>query len=104
MTTLTHMTTPHRPRAAAGRMTGERGAALVVALMAMLLLSALGLSLILTTNTEAMIAGNFRSSSEALYAADPAIDPTIQDVLTVPDWNTMLTGATRSSFTDGAPN
>jgi len=85
-----------------GRFASERGAALVIALMAMLLLSALGLSLILTTNTEAMIAGNFRGSSEALYAADAAIERTIQDILTVPDWNTMLTGTTKSAFIDGA--
>lgn len=82
----------------------EHGAALVVALMATLLLSALGLALVMTTTTESMIAGNYTSSQEALYAADAAIERTILDVLTVPDWNSMLTGATRSAFVDGAPN
>jgi hypothetical protein len=82
----------------------ERGAALVVALMATLLLSALGLALVMTTTTESMITGNFTGSQEALYAADAAIERTIQDVLTVPDWNSMLTGAARSAFVDGAPN
>jgi Tfp pilus assembly protein PilX len=80
----------------------ERGAALVVALMATMLLSALGLALILTTTTETKITGNYTHSQEAMYAADAAIERTVQDVLTVPDWNDMLSGAQRSSFVDGA--
>lgn len=83
------------------RLRDERGAALVVALMAMLLLSALGLALVLTTNTETMIAGNFRGAEEALYAADAGIERTMQDVLTVPDWNNILNGSTKSAFIDG---
>ena len=81
---------------------GERGAALVVALMATMLLSALGLALILTTTTETKITGNYTYAQEALYAADAAIERTVQDVLTVPDWNDMLSGAQRSAFVDGA--
>ena len=84
--------------------TGERGAALVVALMATMLLSALGLALILTTTTETKITGNYVHAQEALYAADAAIERTVQDVLTVPDWNNMLSGANRSAFVDGAAN
>ena len=42
----------------------ERGAALVVALMATMLLSALGLALILTTTTETKITGNYTYSQE----------------------------------------
>jgi hypothetical protein len=83
---------------------GERGAALVVALMGTMLLSALGLALILTTTTETKITGNYTYAQEALYAADGAIERTMQDVLTVPDWNDMLSGAQRSAFVDGAPS
>jgi PilX N-terminal len=82
----------------------ERGAALVVALMATMLLSALGLALILTTTTETKIAGNYTYAQEAMYAADAAIERTVQDVLTIPDWNDMLSGAQRSAFVDGAPS
>ena len=82
------------------RLRDERGAALVVALMAMLLLTALGLALVLTTNTETMISGNFRGAEEALYAADAGIERTMQDVLTVPDWNNILNGSTKSAFID----
>jgi hypothetical protein len=72
--------------------------------MAMLLLSALGIALIMTTTTEGMIVSNYTSSQEALYAADAAIERTMQDVLTVPDWNNMLAGNQRSAFVDGSPS
>ena len=70
--------------------------------MATMLLSALGLALILTTTTETKITGNYTYAQEAMYAADAAIERTVQDVLTVPDWNDMLSGAQRSAFVDGA--
>jgi hypothetical protein len=79
----------------------ERGAALVTALMAMLLLSALGLALVLSTSTETMIAGNFRDGQEALYAADAGVERVMDDLLTVPDWNNILNGTIRSAFVDG---
>ncbi len=85
----------------ARRWASQRGAALVTALMAMLLLTALGLALVLTTTTETMIAGNYRNSQEALYAADAGLERSMQDLLTVPDWNTILAGGTTSAFIDG---
>lgn len=82
----------------------ERGAALITALMAMLLLTALGLALVLSTSTETMITGNFRNGQEALYAADAGVERVMDDLLTVPDWNNILSGAIRSAFVDGAPS
>ncbi|MBI3262489.1 MAG: hypothetical protein HYZ58_04985 [Acidobacteria bacterium] len=82
---------------------GERGVALVIALMAMLLLSALGLTLVMATSTETMIAANYRGGTEGLYAADAAVERAMQDLLTIQDWNRVLTGATASAFIDGAP-
>jgi hypothetical protein len=72
---------------------GEQGIALIVALMAMLLLTALGMALMLTTTTETMITGNYRDGVEAMYAADAGIERTMQDLLTVPDWNNVLSSA-----------
>ena len=84
-------------------MRDERGMALIVALLSMLLLSALGVGLMMTTMSETMIATNFRDGGEALYAADAGIERVMQDLLTVPDWDALLTEVnTRSSFTDGA--
>jgi Tfp pilus assembly protein PilX len=73
--------------------------------MAMLLLTALGMALVLTTTTETMITGNYRDGVEAMYAADAGIERTMQDLLTVPDWNNVLassdgfTSNVTSSFT-----
>jgi hypothetical protein len=85
------------------RLDDERGVALIVALMAMLLLTALGLALTLTTMTETKISGNYAKGAETLYAADAALERVMQDLLTVPDWNKILDGTERSSFVDGLP-
>jgi hypothetical protein len=81
----------------------EQGIALIVALLSMLLLTALGMALSLTTTTERRISGNYRDGVETLYAADAAVERVMQDVLTVPDWNRIVDGTVTSSFVDGAP-
>lgn len=81
----------------------EHGIAMIIAMMAMLLMTALGIALVLTTSSETMIAGNFTNGSEALYAADAAVERSMEDILTVPDWNKLLDGSTQSAFVDGAP-
>ena len=81
----------------------DDGMALVIALMTLLLLSALGAALVMTTSTETLIAGNFRNANEGLYAADAALERAMDDLLTVPDWNQLLGGAVQSAFIDGAP-
>src|SRR4051812_5543965 len=83
---------------------GQDGVALVVAMMALLLMSALGVALILTTSSDTMIASNYRNSAEALYAADAVVERAMDDLLTVSDWNGLLSGSVQSAFVDGAPN
>ncbi len=82
----------------------ERGIAMIIALMSTLLLTALGLGLVMTTMTETMITSNYRDGGEAMYAADAGIERVMQDLLTVPDWNRILSGAVQSSFIDGPPS
>ncbi len=82
---------------------GESGIALIISLMAMLFMMALGTALMLSTTTETRITSNFRSSSEALYAADAGLERSVDDLLTIPDWNSMLNGTATSAFIDGAP-
>ena len=77
---------------------------MVVAMMAMLLMTALGVALVLTTSSETIIAGNYRNSGEAMYAADAVLERAIDDLLTVPDWNPLLSGSVQSAFIDGAPS
>jgi hypothetical protein len=77
--------------------------ALIVALMSVMLLTALGLAVVMTTMSETMITTNYRESAESVYAADAGIERVMQDVLTVSDWNRLLQGGVHSSFVDGAP-
>ncbi len=85
------------------RRCSERGSALVVALLSLLLLTALGLALALTTASETYIASHYRNGQQALDAADAVVERTMQDLLTIPDWNRVLAGQEQSSFIDGAP-
>jgi hypothetical protein len=84
------------------RASGEQGTALIVALMSMLLLTALGAAVVMVGNTESMISSNYKNNTEALYAADAAIERVVQDLLLVPRWDDILSGVTKSSFTDGS--
>jgi Tfp pilus assembly protein PilX len=84
------------------RARSETGTALIMALMSMMLLTALGAAVIVVTNTETRIADNYRNSQEALYAADAAAERVVQDLLMIPRWNDILTGAAKSAFVDGA--
>jgi len=76
---------------------------MIIALMAMTLMIALGTALIITTTTESRIVANFRNNSESLYAADAAIERSLDDMLTIPDWNNLLNGTAKSALVDGAP-
>jgi hypothetical protein len=84
------------------RLGNEQGTALVIALMSMMLLTALGAAVVMVTNTETMIANNHRNSQEAVYAADAVVERVVQDLLMVPRWNDVLAGTVQSSFIDGA--
>src|SRR4026207_2441597 len=83
------------------RLAEQRGTALIIALMAMMLLTALGAAVVMVSNTETHIAGNYRNSQEALYAADAAAQRVAQDALLIPRWNDILSGAAQSGFVDG---
>jgi hypothetical protein len=82
----------------------DRGSALVIALIATVLLSALGVGLVMLSNTEGGIASNYRRGSEMLYAADAAVERVVQDLLLVPRWNDILGGTVQSGFVDGSTN
>ena len=84
------------------RLAGQDGTALVIALMATMLLSALGAAVIMVTNTETMISANYKNSQEALYAADAAVERVVQDLLMVPRWNDILADTAKSAFVDGS--
>jgi hypothetical protein len=81
----------------------DRGTILVVVLLSMTVLAALGIALSLTTSTETVIAANYGWSAETFYAADAAVEQTIQELSIVADWTEVLSGRATSAFIDGAP-
>lgn len=76
---------------------------IVLALMAMLLLTTLSLPLVLITSTEVRIAAHYANGQEAMYAAEAALERALGELLAVSDWDSVLAGPVTSSFTDGAP-
>jgi len=78
----------------------DSGAALIVALLLTALMAALGVGLVELANTERSIAANFRTSQQARYAADAAVERSLVDLRPLTDWNGVLAGSTVSSFRD----
>lgn len=83
------------------RLGNEDGTALIIALMAMMLLTALAAAVVMVSSTETKIASNYSNGQEAIYAADAAVERVVQDLLMVPRWNDILTGTSQSAFKDG---
>lgn len=92
---------------------GMRGAALVLALVMLVILSLMGITAVLTSGTGIFIAGNQRVGNQTFYCADAGLDRVIADHLyelastsSSPDWSnsSLLTPTGSVSFTTtGAP-
>ena len=82
-------------------MPNERGVALVITLLAMLLLSAIGAALVLATSADVLIAANSGASNEAFYAADAAFERTVAELRDMPNFTLVLNGSVGSGFVDG---
>ena len=71
---------------------------LVIALISLVLLSALGTSLTVVMNTELRAAANYAASREAIYAADGALQIAARELLAVGDWNALLSSGALSAL------
>ncbi len=76
---------------------------LVIAMMALTLLTALGAALVLGTVTETAIAASYREGTETFYAAEAAVEFVVQELAAAPDWDEILAGDRISSLVDGPP-
>lgn len=76
---------------------------LVIALISLVLLSALGTSLAVVMNTELRAAANYSTSRETMYAADGALQIAARELLSIVDWNALLSSGALSGFVDGSP-
>lgn len=74
-------------RSEAGR---EAGFALVLALLALLLLTFLGLTLAVTTSTELQIATNYRWAEQARYVAEAGVEAGKMILRDAPTWENIL--------------
>ena len=81
----------------------DDGMAMVMAMAATLLTSALGIALVLATASEAVIAANFRDQAAGAYAAEAAAERALDDLAAAENWNAVLDGRVRSTLVDGAP-
>jgi len=81
-------------------MSGDRGAALVVTLLALAVVTALGIGLLMLADTERLVAANYERSIETLYAADAMAGRTVGDLRGVADWSVILGGSVQSTFSD----
>jgi hypothetical protein len=62
-----------------GALRHERGAALVMSLVLLLILTVMGIGAMLTSSTEFSLSGNYMISKEAYYAADGGMAYAIRD-------------------------
>jgi hypothetical protein len=86
-------------------MSGQKGIALVCALMITALLGTLGAALAVLVATETLISGNHRDALAALYAADAGIDRAIGDLRMLSTWHAVpgeAPGSATPDFRDGA--
>jgi hypothetical protein len=88
---------------AAAENRSDSGAALLMALIVTLFLSAIGGVLILLASTETRIAGAEVWRAEARGIAEVLLERVFQDLLLAPDWSDVLSTGTGASFRDTGP-
>lgn len=90
---------PPHSDASQTRLGNERGAALLIVLVMLLLLTILGATLFTSSTTEIKIAGNFRNSLDAFIAADEAVEYAMTEG-TIYTWLIPDSGSTSKTITD----
>jgi hypothetical protein len=87
-----------------GGVNGERGSALLIVLLAATLIGAVAAALVVTSTTETLVSGAYRTSREALYGTDAVLEAAIHDLAGIADWSVVLAaepGNVTASFSDG---
>jgi hypothetical protein len=75
-----------------------------MAMMALAVLTSLGVALLLTSSSEVIMAGHFRDQRAAFYAAEAIVARAVNDLGAGPEWSALIGGSTRSTFVDGPPS
>jgi hypothetical protein len=85
----------HRPGS------GERGIALLVTLVAISLVSVIGMALVFSSSIDRLAASNHDEAVELLNLADAALELVSRDLAQIADWSSVLDGTERSPLVDG---
>jgi hypothetical protein len=88
----------HRPRTR-----DQRGIALVITLLALVVCTSLALSIALSSSFGRYASANHAQALRLLNAAEAAVELAARDLSLLPDWSDALAGARLSSVVDGAP-
>lgn len=83
-------------------MTGQRGVALIMAILVTSFLLALGLGVTLAVFMDRLAAGNMSGSVAMFYAADAGIELAAGELARRADWDAVLVGTDTSAFSVGA--
>jgi len=78
----------------------DHGMAVVLALLVTSLLGALGVTLLLLSDTERRLSSNYRDDQATMYAAGAGLDRALADLAAAPDWSAILAGGQRATFVD----
>jgi hypothetical protein len=79
----------------------ERGSALVLAMMAVLVMMAIAAALVSISVIETQIAAHFERGVQAFQGAEEALARAIVELSALEDWNAALDGTAVSTLTDG---
>jgi len=79
----------------------ERGAAVLLTLLALSLLGAIAVVVLLNASSDVLIAGAFRDQRAGVYAADAILARTLDEIASIPDWAPLLAGARSTTLVDG---
>ena len=85
------------------RVSDEAGVAMLMALVALSVLSAIGVLVLLTSSSDVLIAGAFRDQRSGVYAADAIAARAIDEIGAAVDWSVLLSGTVSPLLADGLP-
>ena len=81
--------------------TGCRGSALLSVLLLMFLFAAVSIGIATVVRIETTVGAQFVGATGAMYAADAGVNLAIAEMRTVPDWTSLLSGASQSALSQG---
>ena len=79
----------------------ERGVALLIALVAMSVLSMLGVALLLSASVDRLAGTNHEDAVTLANSAESALELAVRDLNRIADWNRVLDGTVQSTLVDG---